>query len=586
MVPVDLSVSGRDASIPQVAIAADGTTTVVWRRFNGANYVVQASTRPPGGTFSAPVDVSVAGQDADLPQVAVGVDGSTTATWDRFDGTSQIVQASTRPPGGTFSAPVNLSASATGEDAYDPELALSADGTTTVAWRREIGANSIVRVSTRPPGGTFSAPVSLSVAGQSYRPQVAVAADGTATVTWSGPSNIVQASTRPPGGTFSAPFDLSVAGQDANYPQVAVAADGTTTVVWDRFDGANTIVQASTRPPGSTFAAPVDLSATGQNAKNPQVAVGVDGSTTVVWDRNNSANTIVQASTRPPGGTFAAPVDLSATGQDAVDPQVAVAADGTANVVWDRSNGASNIVQASTRPPGGTFANPVDLSATGQSAGRSQLAFAADGSTTAVWYRNNGTNTIVQAAVTANPPALRAAPQISGSALLGATLGCDGGSWTGAAQVTTGWLRAASQIASGPSYTTTPADQANALSCRARASNQYGSVEALSTPLSIPGPVTPPTPPSAPAPPSARSLPKITGKARLGRTLRCRPATFTAATKRTTSWLRAAKPIKGARRTTYKITKKDLGKIIACRTTATGPGGTSTTISLAVLPRR
>ena len=290
-------------------------------------------------------------------------------------------------------------------------------------------------------------------------------------------------------------------------------------------------------------------------------------------------------------GPWLAPVDLSATGRDASLPQMAVAPDGTTTATWYRSNGTNYIVQASTRPPGGTFSSPVDLSAPGQNANGPQLAVAPDGATTAAWYRGNGTNTIVQAAFTANPPATRAAPLISGSAALGASLGCDGGSWTGAALVTTGWLRGAGLIAAGPSYTTSAADQGSALVCRARASNPYGSVEALSIPLSIPGPPTPATPPTpvapvTPTPPSARSLPKITGAARLGRTLRCKPATFTSATGLTTSWLRGSRPITGARKTRYKITRKDLGKIIACRTRATGPGGTSTTISLAVLARR
>jgi hypothetical protein len=45
-------------------------------------------------------------------------------------------------------------------------------------------------------------------------------------------------------------------------------------------------------------------------------------------------------------------------------------------------------------------------------------------------------------------------------------------------------------------------------------------------------------------------------------------------------------PVRGARRTTYKLTRRDLGKIITCRTSATGTGGASTVISLGVLPRR
>ena len=57
------------------------------------------------------------------------------------------------------------------------------------------------------------------------------------------------------------PVDLSAAGQFAGFPQVAVAPDGTATAVW-----VGQVVQAATRLPGRAFAAAVDLSAGGQPA--------------------------------------------------------------------------------------------------------------------------------------------------------------------------------------------------------------------------------------------------------------------------------------------------------------------------------
>ena len=86
-----------------------------------------------------------------------------------------------------------------------------------------------------------------------------------------------------PGRAFAAAVDLSVAGQNAADPQVAMAADGTAAAVWVRFDGANFIVQAATQPPGGAFAAAVDLSAVGHDANSPQVAVAPDGTATAVW---------------------------------------------------------------------------------------------------------------------------------------------------------------------------------------------------------------------------------------------------------------------------------------------------------------
>ncbi len=305
----DLSAPGGSAYNPQVAVAVDGATTVVWSRWVGPNLIVQASTRAAGGTFSAVVNLSAPGQSATNPQVAVAVDGATTVVWVRSDGFNSIVQASTRPAGGTFPVPadvVNLSAPL--QDAFGPQVAVAVDGATTVVWQRWTSADNMIQASTRPAGSgsTFGPVVDLSAEGQRpYEPQVAVGGDGATTIVWylwNGVDNIVQARTRAAGsGTFGGAVDLSAEGQNAYDPQVAVAVDGATTVVWSRSDGASDIVQASTRAAGGTFPVPADvvnLSAPLQNADVPQVAVAVDGATTVVWTRGDDDNNfIIQEST-------------------------------------------------------------------------------------------------------------------------------------------------------------------------------------------------------------------------------------------------------------------------------------------------
>ena len=405
---VDLSATGRDAYNPQVAVAPDGTAIVVWRRSNGADSIIQAAIRPPGGTFGAPVDLSATGQGAYNPGVAVSSDGTATVVWDRSNGTNNMVQAVTRPPGGSFGAPVDLSVA--GQDADDPDIGVASDGTATVVWRRYDGSHFVVQATTRQPGGSFGTPVDLSAADQgAYAPHVAVAPDGATAVVWSrydGTSDIVQAATRPPNGSFGAPVDLSATGRDADEPQVSLVSGGAATVTWLRSNGTNTVIQAASRPAGGSFGAPADLSAAGRDAYGPQVAVAADGTATVVWIRPNGTNNIAQAVTRPSGGSFGTPVDLSATGGDSYDPHVAVSPDGTATAIWDRFNGTDYIVQAATRPPGGSFGPPVDLSAAGQDAGAPRAVSALDGSMTAVWVRSNGADEIIQSLSTLQPTLL------------------------------------------------------------------------------------------------------------------------------------------------------------------------------------
>ena len=405
----ELSVPGQNADYPQIAIAPDGTAAAVWSRSDGVNTIIQAAIRPLGGSFGPPVDLSAAGRNSSEPQIAMAPDGTATAVWVRFDG-SNIVQAATRPPGGSFGIPVDLSVP--GQSAYGPQIVTAPDGTTTVVWFRSDGGNYIVQVATRPEGGSFGAPVDISVPGQNASsPQITTAADSVATVAWTrsdGSNFIIQAATRPPGGSFGIPVDLSAAGQDAFDPQIATARDGTIVSVWRRSDGANDIVQAAIRPPDGSFGTPVDLSSPGQSSLGPRVAVANDGSSTVVWYRSDGAKHVVQAATRPPGGSFGVPVNLSDAGEDASSPQIATAPDGTATAVWRGSDGANSIIQAATRSPGGQFGGSVDLSVAGQDAERPQVATALDGAATAIWVQYGDANGVVESISTARPsPLLR-----------------------------------------------------------------------------------------------------------------------------------------------------------------------------------
>ncbi|MGZ6662729.1 MAG: hypothetical protein ACXVHL_36000 [Solirubrobacteraceae bacterium] len=236
---------------------------------------------------------------------------------------------------------------------------------------------------------------------------MAVDGQGNAIAVWQrsdGTNTIVQAAARAAGGSFGAPQDLSTAGQTAYDPQVAVDGQGNAIAVWQRFDGTNTVVQAAVRAVGGSFGAPQDLSAAGQTAYDPQVAVDGRGNAIAVWSASDGTNFIVQAAVRAAGGSFGAPQDLSAAGQTANDPQVAVDGQGNAIAVWSRSNGTNDIVQAAARAAGGTFGAPQDLSAAGQDAHVPQVAVDRRGDAIAVWSRSNGTNYIVQAAARAAGP--------------------------------------------------------------------------------------------------------------------------------------------------------------------------------------
>jgi len=411
--PADLSVTGKNALNAQVAVGPDGTTTVTWQRHNnvGKNSVQVATRSATATTFSAPINLSNPYQNASNPHVAVGSDGKTTIVWlTAGKGGKSNVQAATRAAGATkFSAPIDLSTP--GQNADRPQIAVGPHGITTITWSRTNGHHYVVQATTRAAGATkFSTPTNVSKPDASASAaKVAIGPDGTTVIIWArslGMNELVQASTRAAGATkFSTPVAVSSPGVYGYDAQVAVGPHGITTITWTRyFDGLNSTPEAATRAANATtFSTPVVLSAPGEGANSPQVAIGPDGTSIITWSYVNGTNVMVRVAMCLAGSsTYSTPIDLSAPGQDAFNQQIAVGPDGTTTIAWVHRAG-QEIVQATTRDAGtGVFSTPIDLSAPGQSANGPQVAIGANGTTGITWQRSDGTNTIVQA-VTARP---------------------------------------------------------------------------------------------------------------------------------------------------------------------------------------
>ncbi|MBK8295113.1 MAG: hypothetical protein IPK93_10205 [Solirubrobacterales bacterium] len=401
----DVSGIEGTAAAPQVATSPDGSVTVVWVGSDGANDVVQAATREPGYPFSAPAGISTPGADAEAPQLAIAPDGTVIVLWQRGEGVNQLIQSSARPPGGHFSAPENLTAA--GQAAHDPQVAVGPDGAATGVWVR----GDVVQSATRQAGGAFGSAANLSADGQVVgEPRIAIGADGTAVAVWTrndGVNDIVQAATRPSGSGFGSAADLTPTGQDATNPQIAIAPDGTATAIWRRNSGiAQHEIQVATQPPGGSFGSETTLSVPGENGGDPLIVVAPDGTATAVWYHVSEPTTFVRSAARPPDGTFSAPEDLTSNTTFAQQQQVAVGPDGTVTVVWQIYQDLKWKVQATTRTPGGTFEGATDISAPGSGDFRPQVSMGPDGRATAAWVKNTIEGKTIQAISTM--PALQA----------------------------------------------------------------------------------------------------------------------------------------------------------------------------------
>lgn len=422
LAPADLSAPGKDAAGPAVAVADSGETVAVWaRRDAGTGFTVQAATRVPGAPFSAPVDLAPTSFG---PDVAIAPGGEAVAVWRRFDVASgeYAIEAARRPPGGDFAAPLDISATATSAQPQGLDVAVNPSGLAAVAWVQKDPGSAIdpdqfsILASVRPPGGAFSTPVTISPPildpeTEASGPRLAIDGAGNVVVVWSysdGTESLIESATMLAGGAFAAPVALSAAGGDSGSAAIAAAPGGNLIVAWTRASGGENRVEAATGTAAAGFSAPEPLSAAGADAGSPVAAISAAGEARVAWIRSDGSNFRAETASGLAASSFSAPVKLSAPGASAFDPALAVEPGGAATVVWKRSNGTNEIVEAAVAAPGAAFSAPTPLSAAGQDAISPAVAMDAAGDATVVWLRSNGSNTIVQAAgYDADVPQLR-----------------------------------------------------------------------------------------------------------------------------------------------------------------------------------
>lgn len=404
--PVNLSEAGSGSGGPQIAVDGSGIAVAIWRRYDGNNDIAQSSWSVDGGaSWSASVNLSVPGEGASDPRIAVDGSGIGHAVWDRYDGNEDRVQYTRTVDGGvTWSAPVNLSTS--GGSASRQQIAVDGSGNLIAVWRRSDGEYTIIQSSRSTDSGvSWSTPVDLSLTGQDASlPRVAADGSGNVVAVWNrsdGSDDIIQGSRSTNGGaSWSTPANLSESSQSAGHQRLAVDGSGNAVAVWKRYDGNVDIVQSSRLLAGGvSWSTPVNVSPDGIQAATPQVAVDGEGNAVSVWRSYGVDGTIIQSSRSTDGGaSWSTPVQLSVYPGSSDNPQVAVDGEGNVAAVWQQSNGSNGIIRFSRSTDGGvSWTVPTDLSEPGQSAITPEVAVDESGNAVALWRRSDGDNDIIQA---------------------------------------------------------------------------------------------------------------------------------------------------------------------------------------------
>jgi hypothetical protein len=509
--PTAISGTEREPYEVQIAIAPDGEALAVWNSFGSApRSVIEATSRPLGGEWSAPEPLAESNTFQYSPTVAFGADGSAVVAWEDGAAQSEAVEARTRSAAGIWAPAARF-----GEgNQFGASVAagIGSEGEAVVAWNYlATNPGEAVLEAATSTDGHWSEPSEISGSYPPFaRSSVSAGPEGGAVVAWATAEGTatVNAATVSSTGAWAEPEtlaelhhgfelfeDVQVAGGSGEEPIVAWRTSLGESVE----EGA---VESSTLVNGA-WSEPETISprVAERHPRSVRLAVGSDGVAAATWIEEGSSSPPVEAAVRSVGGTWSA-TTLTAPGEVGSEPQVAVAADGSIEAIWNTvaPGGEALQLHASRLEAGGWGAA---MAIPGGPSGESvfpRLATDQQGDALSVWSQGGR----LQASVfDVTPPRLDSVA-IPATGTVGEALGFSASTsdaWSGPASVS--WDFGDGTTAAGPTVTHVYA-AAGTYQVTVTATDGAGNTTASTGTVVVPAPASPPDPGSStPAPTEA-----------------------------------------------------------------------------------
>jgi LPXTG-motif cell wall-anchored protein len=304
-----------------------------------------------------------------------------------------------------WSEPVNISTP--GENAVEPKLVVDQNGRAIVIWTSDVGNFSVVQSSSRPVGGIWSEPVSISsTESNSFDPQITVDSTGLVTAVWENSNDVIESRTSQSGEPWSPSEEISDPTlYTAAFPQITVDSTGLVTAVWEGFDGQDKFIQSTTKPRGGSWSEVENISPEAQLSERVKIEADAAGMVSAVWIATDEIGNFIQVSSRPRDGNWSVPDKISTASTDfTLKPELTVGSSGQAIVVWGINEGEYDLIKSSWRPSEGEWSDEVTLSLSGQDAKRPQVTVDSSGFATAIWLisDDSGTDDLVQSSTSLN----------------------------------------------------------------------------------------------------------------------------------------------------------------------------------------
>jgi hypothetical protein len=398
--------------VAYTVIAADGST---------ATYTVTVKAGAWYNPASTTDNISPDGQNAYWTnyiwhkQIAMDDNGNIIIVWMESDGTNSHIFKSERW-NGIWTYPANLSdhISLNGQDAIEPHVAMDNNGNAIIVWMQSDGANLQVFKSERR-NGVWANPTSLSdhisPSGQDVgwndplmgTAQVAMDNNGNAIIVWyqsdGSTQQIFKSEYR--NGAWQHPANLAdnIGITRAAQPQVAMDDNDNAIIVFIASDGSYSQIFKSEYRNGSWHHAASNLdniSPDGRHAFAPQVAMANNGDAVIVWGQfGNDTYRVYKSEYR--SGAWVNPTDLS----DFISPnwgrfpQVEMENNGNAIIIWDLYFNTDSDPYGMIEYRNSAWSNPVNLKFNGENIRPTHMAMDDNGNAIIVWPQSDSTKTQV-----------------------------------------------------------------------------------------------------------------------------------------------------------------------------------------------
>ena len=392
-----------EARKPSVGIDAAGNAFVAWEAVGGSSAVQYAVRAAGGSTWNVDVLAGTSEKPAQDAVVSVSSGGTATFAWRRRNspGGTSYLQAAQRSATGSLGAIDNVTAagSATLDVRLPAVLATTATGDTTAAWlMRDSTGTVTTRLETaRATAGDFDTPALIASQpatplGGGEAPGIlppALALDSQARavlvflrlINPLTPVDIdLEYAVR--GGSSDSDFETNPAtdiaeGDLAGYADVALDSQGNAMAVWSRGTNAEKVVEARSRPAGGSFGQVQTVSDAALTATiaDTRVAFDAGGAAIAVWGQCVMGGCRIQSARRPPGGEFGGVDDLSPDGGNE-RPRIATDGDGNAVTVFQRSGLGEGVALLAAYDGGPPQLSSIAAPAAGQTG--QALDFSAD----------------------------------------------------------------------------------------------------------------------------------------------------------------------------------------------------------------